>query len=123
MGNYSYTNSSHVDAATAIGGTAWTAVYDASGDLTCRAPSSATTCLESSPISAQLADARESRLQGAGERTSKRPVKVRVHSHLFVLILRTSHIMCNDTPPRAITEARGSGVLLLAAPHRQEEPA
>jgi hypothetical protein len=44
LGNYTYGSSAHVDAATAIGGTAWTAVYDNAGNITCRAPSSATTC-------------------------------------------------------------------------------
>ena len=43
LGTYTYGNSTHVDAVTAIGGL-YTAAYDAAGDMTCRAPNSATTC-------------------------------------------------------------------------------
>jgi RHS repeat-associated protein len=43
LGAYAYGNSAHVHAATAIG-SAYTATYDAAGNMTCRAPSSATTC-------------------------------------------------------------------------------
>jgi RHS repeat-associated protein len=43
LGAYSYGNSAHVHAATAIG-SAYTAAYDLAGDMTCRAPTSATTC-------------------------------------------------------------------------------
>ena len=46
LGSYTYGDSAHVDAATSIGSgsSAWTASYDASGAMTCRAPSGATTC-------------------------------------------------------------------------------
>jgi RHS repeat-associated protein len=43
LGIYTYGSSAHTHAATAIG-SAYTAAYDAAGDMTCRAPSSATTC-------------------------------------------------------------------------------
>jgi RHS repeat-associated protein len=43
LGAYGYGDAAHVHAATAIGGT-WTASYDAAGDMTCRAPTSSTTC-------------------------------------------------------------------------------
>ena len=43
LGSYTYSDSAHVHAATAIG-SGYTAAYDAAGDMTCRAPSSATTC-------------------------------------------------------------------------------
>ena len=43
-------------------GTAWTGTYDASGDLTCRAPSSATTCAGDTPTGAQLGYDSEGRL-------------------------------------------------------------
>lgn len=43
LGAYTYGSSAHVHAATAIG-SSYTAAYDASGDMTCRAPSSSTTC-------------------------------------------------------------------------------
>ncbi len=42
-GAYTYGNSSHVHAATAIG-TTYTAAYDPAGNMTCRAPSSSATC-------------------------------------------------------------------------------
>jgi RHS repeat-associated protein len=44
LGSYTYGNSSHVDAATSIGGSIWTAGYDAAGNMICRSPSSALTC-------------------------------------------------------------------------------
>jgi RHS repeat-associated protein len=43
LGSYTYGDSAHLHGATAIG-TQWTGSYDASGNLTCRAPSSASTC-------------------------------------------------------------------------------
>lgn len=45
LGSYSYGSSSppHLHAATSIGST-WTARYDQAGNMTCRAPTSATTC-------------------------------------------------------------------------------
>jgi RHS repeat-associated protein len=43
LGTYTYGNSAHVDAVTAIGGI-YTTAYDAAGNMTCRAPTSATTC-------------------------------------------------------------------------------
>jgi YD repeat-containing protein len=44
LGTYTYGDSAHVDAVTAIGGT-YTAAYDAAGDMACRAPNGATTCV------------------------------------------------------------------------------
>jgi RHS repeat-associated protein len=52
LGSYTYGSSAHIHAATAIGGQ-WTASYDAAGDMTCRAPTSATTCA-GTPTGAQL---------------------------------------------------------------------
>ena len=49
LDNYTYGDNSHVDAATAIGGSAWTASYDTNGDMLCRAPTSATTCAGHAP--------------------------------------------------------------------------
>jgi YD repeat-containing protein len=43
LGSYTYGPSAHVHAATSIG-TGWTAEYDASGNMTCRAPSGSSTC-------------------------------------------------------------------------------
>jgi RHS repeat-associated protein len=43
LGAYTYGSSGHVHAVTAIG-TAWTSAYDAAGNMTCRAPTSSTTC-------------------------------------------------------------------------------
>lgn len=42
-GSYTYGDSAHLHAATAIGST-YTAKYDAAGNMTCRAPSSSSTC-------------------------------------------------------------------------------
>ena len=47
-GSYTYGSGAHAHAATAIG-TGWTGAYDAAGNLTCRAPSSATTCAGRGP--------------------------------------------------------------------------
>jgi RHS repeat-associated protein len=43
LGSYTYGASGHVHAASSIG-SAWTAAYDAAGNMTCRAPSSGATC-------------------------------------------------------------------------------
>ncbi len=43
LGTYGYGDPNHLHAATAIGST-WTAGYDPAGNMTCRAPSSVTTC-------------------------------------------------------------------------------
>ena len=43
LGSYAYGDPASVHAATAIG-TGWTAAYDAAGNMTCRAPSGASTC-------------------------------------------------------------------------------
>ena len=53
LGSYTYGDASHADAATAVGAS-WTASYDAAGEMTCRAATSATTCAGSSPTGAQL---------------------------------------------------------------------
>jgi RHS repeat-associated protein len=42
-GSYTYGNTAHLHAATAIG-TTWTAAYDAAGNMSCRAPSANVTC-------------------------------------------------------------------------------
>jgi RHS repeat-associated protein len=46
LGGYTYGNSAHVHAATQIGSgsTTYTAAYDAAGNMTCRAPNSASSC-------------------------------------------------------------------------------
>jgi hypothetical protein len=56
LGSYTYGDSAHLDAATqaGTGGTAYTASYDAAGDMRCRAPSGSTTCTGSSPTGAQM---------------------------------------------------------------------
>jgi len=43
VGSYTYGDSGHLHAATAVG-TGYTAKYDAAGDMTCRAPTSSQTC-------------------------------------------------------------------------------
>ncbi|HEV8191246.1 MAG TPA: RHS repeat-associated core domain-containing protein [Ktedonobacterales bacterium] len=60
-GSYSYGDSAHLHAATATAGD-YSATYDAAGDMTCRAPNSATTCTGASPTGAQLAYDAERRL-------------------------------------------------------------
>jgi RHS repeat-associated protein len=54
LGSYSYGSGAHVHAATAVG-SGYTASYDAAGDMTCRAPTTASTCAGASPTGAQLA--------------------------------------------------------------------
>ncbi len=47
LGSYTYGDSAHLHAATAIGPSGsptWTASYDAAGDMTCRAPTTSSTC-------------------------------------------------------------------------------
>jgi RHS repeat-associated protein len=61
LGAFTYGNSSHLDAVTSIGST-YTATYDAAGNMICRAPTSATTCVGSSPTGAQLSYDNEGRL-------------------------------------------------------------
>ncbi len=53
LGGYTYGDTAHPDAATAIG-LGWTASYDAAGNMTCRAATSAATSAGSSPTGAQL---------------------------------------------------------------------
>ncbi len=59
-GGYTYGDSAHLHAATSIG-TAYTAKYDALGDMTCRAPTSTTTCV-GTPTGAVLGYDNEGRL-------------------------------------------------------------
>jgi hypothetical protein len=61
LGSYTYGDSAHLHAATSIG-SAYTAKYDALGDMTCRAPTSATTCAGGSPTGAVLGFDNEGRL-------------------------------------------------------------
>ncbi|HEX6800132.1 MAG TPA: hypothetical protein VF116_20640, partial [Ktedonobacterales bacterium] len=51
--SYSYGDSAHLHAATSTSG-GYSATYDAAGDMTCRAPTSSTTCTGSSPTGAGL---------------------------------------------------------------------
>jgi RHS repeat-associated protein len=62
LGSYSYGDGAHVHAVTSIGGSVYTATYDAAGDMTCRAPTTATTCTGSTPTGAQLGYDNEGRL-------------------------------------------------------------
>jgi RHS repeat-associated protein len=62
LGSYTYGSSAHVHAATSIG-TGWTAGYDASGNMTCRAPSGTSTCA-GTQTGAQLGYNNEGELQG-----------------------------------------------------------
>ncbi|HEX6797113.1 MAG TPA: RHS repeat-associated core domain-containing protein, partial [Ktedonobacterales bacterium] len=59
-GSYTYGDAHHLDAATAIG-SSYTAAYDAAGNMTCRAPTSATTCA-GTQTGAQLSYDNERRL-------------------------------------------------------------
>lgn len=56
LGSYTYGDAAHKHAATAIssGSGAWTATYDAGGNMTCRAPDGSTTCAGGSPTGAAL---------------------------------------------------------------------
>ncbi|MGE5335682.1 MAG: RHS repeat-associated core domain-containing protein, partial [Nitrososphaerota archaeon] len=64
LGAYTYGDGAHLHAATSIGST-YTANYDASGNLICRAPTNSTTCASSSsPTGAQLSYDAEGRLTG-----------------------------------------------------------
>ena len=64
LGSYTYGDSAHLHAATSVssGSSQYTASYDAAGDMTCRAPSSATTCAGGSPTGQQLTWDAEGRL-------------------------------------------------------------
>jgi len=57
LGSYTYGDAAHLHAATAIGST-WTASYDAGGNMTCRAPTSSTTCA-GTPTGQQLGNDNE----------------------------------------------------------------
>ena len=61
LGSYTYGSAAHVHAATAVG-SAYTAGYDAAGNMTCRAPSSSATCGGGTPNGAQLGYSNENRL-------------------------------------------------------------
>ena len=64
LGSYTYGDSAHLHAVTSIGSPAtYTASYDAGGNMTCRAPSSSTTC-SGTPTGAQLTYDNEGRLAG-----------------------------------------------------------
>lgn len=62
LGGYSYSDPARVHAATAIGA-GWTASYDAAGNMTCRATTTAGTCSGSSPNGARLSYNNEGELQ------------------------------------------------------------
>jgi RHS repeat-associated protein len=62
LGTYTYGSSAHVNAVTAIGGI-YTTAYDAAGNMTCRAPTSATTCA-GTQTAAQLSYNNEGELSG-----------------------------------------------------------
>ncbi|HEY7199067.1 MAG TPA: hypothetical protein VIC57_02590, partial [Candidatus Dormibacteraeota bacterium] len=62
LGSYAYGSAAHVHAASGIG-TQWTAAYDAAGNMTCRAPSSASTCA-GTQTGAQLGYNNEGELAG-----------------------------------------------------------
>src|SRR4030088_2613675 len=53
LGGYGYGDPAHAHAATAVGAT-YTASYDPAGNMTCRAPTTASTCAGASPSGAQL---------------------------------------------------------------------
>jgi RHS repeat-associated protein len=61
LGTYSYGDSAHIHAATGIG-SAYTATYDAAGNMTCRAPSGSSTC-SGTQTGAQLGYNNEGELQ------------------------------------------------------------
>ncbi len=62
LGSYTYGDSAHLHGVTSIGsGPTYTAMYDAVGDMTCRAPDNTTTCA-SAPTGAQLGYDNEGRL-------------------------------------------------------------
>ncbi len=61
QGSYTY-DSTHYHAVDAIGSSTYTAQYDASGDMTCRAPTSVQQCTSSSQTGAQLTYDAEGRL-------------------------------------------------------------
>jgi hypothetical protein len=63
LSSYTYGDSSHADAATSIGAT-WSASYDAAGELTCRAATSATTCAGAAPTGGLLGYDNAGRLFG-----------------------------------------------------------
>jgi YD repeat-containing protein len=69
LGSYTYGSSAHVHAATSIG-TGWTAGYDASGNMTCRAPSGSSTCA-GTQTGAQLGYNNEGELQARGGVTAR----------------------------------------------------
>src|SRR5205823_12738477 len=62
LGSYAYGAAAHAHAATAIGAQ-YTAAYDAAGNMTCRAPSTSSTCA-GTPTGAQLTYNNESELSG-----------------------------------------------------------
>lgn len=63
VGTYTYGDSAHLDAATSVG-SGYTASYDASGNMTCRAPTGTNICTGSSPTGQQLSYDNEGRLTG-----------------------------------------------------------
>jgi hypothetical protein len=64
LGSYTYGSGKHLHAVTSItaGSAAYTAQYDLAGNMTCRAPTNATSCTEQSPTGAQLRYDAEERL-------------------------------------------------------------
>jgi RHS repeat-associated protein len=62
LGTYTYGDSAHLHAATTVG-TSWAAAYDAAGNMTCRAPTSSTTCA-GTPTGAKLTYDNEGHLSG-----------------------------------------------------------
>jgi hypothetical protein len=61
QGTYAYGDPAHVHGATGAG-TSYTSSYDAAGDMTCRAPTTASTCVGGSPTGAELSYNNEGQL-------------------------------------------------------------
>jgi RHS repeat-associated protein len=64
LGSYGYGDPGHAHAATAVGAT-YTASYDAAGNMTCRAPTTASTCAGSAPRGARFGYGSEGQLLSA----------------------------------------------------------
>lgn len=119
LGSYTYGDSAHLHAVTSIGsgGTnSYTATYDASGDMTCRAPDNTTTCA-GTPTGAQLGYDSEGRL-ATWQNTPTSPPAATASSPMGQATVSSTcrGVYCSHTRRLNVTnDERSSGAIALSS--------
>ncbi len=130
LGSYAYGDSAHLHAATQVdsGGSAYTASYDASGNMVCRAPDGSTTCTGDTTTGQHLSYDNEGRLtswqnapssptstdqylyDGEGNRVEQQTMKSgTTTTTVYIGDIESVATTGARPPPRPITTPMGSG--------------